>query len=91
MNNDVHYVSDGLTLKQHEDLTAKIKILLKTRSGAPHRRHRHYMLTNFEELGSRPTLARQVWVANMEMAISVARIAKANFCTQDTLCQNRTT
>ena len=22
-NNDVHYVSDGLTLKQHEELTAK--------------------------------------------------------------------
>ncbi len=45
------------------------------------------MLTNFEELGSRPTLAQQVWVANMEMAISVARISKANFCTQDILRQ----
>jgi hypothetical protein len=30
-NNSVHYVSDELTLKHHEKLTAKIKILLKTR------------------------------------------------------------
>ena len=45
------------------------------------------MLTNFEVLGSGPTLARQVWVANMKMAISIARVAKANFCLQDTLCQ----
>ena len=87
MNNDVHYVSDGLTLKQHEDLTAKIKILMETRHSALLRCHRHYNLTNFVELGSGPILAHQVWVANMEMAISGARIAKGNFCTQDTLQQ----
>ena len=86
-NNDIHYVSNGLTLKQHEELTAKIKMLLKTLRSALLRHHRHYMLTNFEELGSGPTLAHQVWVANMEMAISAARIVKANFCTQDTLHQ----
>ncbi len=74
-------------MKQHEELTAKIKILLKTRHCALLRRHRHYLLTNFEVLGSGPTLTRQVWVANMEMAISVARVAKANFCLQDTLRQ----
>ena len=74
-------------MKQHEELTAEIKLLLKTRCGALLRCHRHYILTNFEELGSGPTLACQLWVANMEMAISVARIAKANFCTQDTLQQ----
>ena len=45
------------------------------------------MLTNFEELGSGPTLARQVWFANMEMAIGITRVAKANFCTQNTLRQ----
>ncbi len=59
-NNKVHYVSNGLTMKQHEELTAKIKILLKTRRCALLRCHRHYMLTNFEVLGSGPTLARQV-------------------------------
>ncbi len=47
-------------------------------------------MTDFEALGSGPTLARQVWVANMEMAISVAKIAKANFCSQDTLRQLNT-
>jgi hypothetical protein len=86
-NNNVHYISDGLTMKQHEELTAKIKILLKTRRCALLCHHRHYMLTNFEVPGSSPILAHQVWVANMEMAISVARVAKANFCLQDTLCQ----
>ncbi len=29
-NNDVHYVSEGLTLRQHEELTTKIEILMKT-------------------------------------------------------------
>jgi hypothetical protein len=86
-NNEVHYVSDGLTTKQHEALTAKIKILLKTRHCTLLCRHRHYQSTDFEVLGSGPTLACQVWVANMEMAISVAKVAKANFCLQDTLHQ----
>jgi hypothetical protein len=66
-------------MKQHEELTAKIKIILKTRHCTLFRRHRHYLSTNFEVLRSGPALARQVWVANMEMAISVARVAKANF------------
>jgi hypothetical protein len=86
-NNEVHYVGNGLTMKQHEELTAKIKILLKTRHCVLLCRHQHYLSTNFEVLGSGPTLACQVWVANMEMAISVARVAKANFCSQDTLRQ----
>jgi hypothetical protein len=74
-------------MKQHEELTAKIKILLETRHCTLLCHHQHYLLTNFEVLGSGPTLARQVWVVNMEMAINVARVAKANFCSQDTLCQ----
>ncbi len=77
-------------MKQHEELTTKIKILLKTRHCTLLCRHRHYLSTDFEALGSSPTLARQVWVANMEMAISVAKIAKANFCSQDTLRQLNT-
>jgi hypothetical protein len=86
-NNEVHYISNGLMMKQHEELIAKIKIHMKTRDSTLLRRIRHYLLTNFEVLGSGPTLAHQVWVANMEMAISVARVAKANFCLQDTWCQ----
>ncbi len=86
-NKKVSYVSNGLTMKQHEELTAKIKILLKTSCCALLCRHRHCLSIKFEVLGSGPTLAHQVWVANMEMAVSVARVAKANFCLQDTLCQ----
>ncbi len=52
--------------------------------------HRHYMNTNSDELGCGPTLAHQVWVSYMEMAISVAKVAKGNFCTQETLRQLRT-
>jgi hypothetical protein len=48
------------------------------------------MNTNFDELGHEPTLARQVWVAFMEMAISIAKVAKGHFCTQETLHQLRT-
>ncbi len=48
------------------------------------------MSTNFDELGHGPTLARQVWVANMEMAISAAKVGKGRFCTHETLQQLRT-
>jgi hypothetical protein len=43
------------------------------------------MDVDFIELGSGPTIVRQVWVANVEMAISVAKVAQGNFCTQDNL------
>jgi hypothetical protein len=43
------------------------------------------MKIDFAELGHGPTIARQVWVANMEKAISVAKVAKANFCTQESI------
>jgi hypothetical protein len=86
-NKDAHYASEGLTLKQHNKLTAKVKVLMKTKHSALLSRHQHYMSTNFNELGRRPTLACQVWVANMEMAISTAKVAKGRFCTHETLQQ----
>jgi hypothetical protein len=43
------------------------------------------MNTNFDVLGRGPTLASQVWVAYMEMAISIAKVAKGILCTQETL------
>jgi hypothetical protein len=39
------------------------------------------MKIDFAKLGHGPTIVRQVWFANMEMAISIAKIAKGNFCT----------
>jgi hypothetical protein len=42
--NNVHYVSEGLTLRQHEELTTNIKILMKTKRSALFGRHQHYML-----------------------------------------------
>jgi hypothetical protein len=38
-------------------------------------RHQHLMDVVFLQLGSGPTIMRQVWVANVEMVMSVAKIA----------------
>jgi hypothetical protein len=89
-NKDVHYVSEGLTLRQHKELTAKVKVLMKTKRSALLGQHRHYMSTNFDELGHGPTLAHHVWVANMEVAISAAKVAKGRFCIHETFQQLRT-
>ena len=50
-NNKVHYVSNGLTMKQHEVLTAKIKILLKTRHCALLRCHRLHVIVKIGVAG----------------------------------------
>ncbi len=65
----------------------KIKELMKTKRTSLLGRHWHYMNTNYNTLGCGLTIARQVWVTNMEMAISIARVAKGNFCMQETLRQ----
>jgi hypothetical protein len=44
------------------------------------------MKIDFAKLGCGPTIVRQVWVAIMEMAISIAKVATANFCTHESLC-----
>ncbi len=46
---------------------------------------KHFMDVDFMELGGGTTIKRQVWVANVEMAISVAKVVHDNFCTQETL------
>jgi predicted RNA-binding Zn-ribbon protein involved in translation (DUF1610 family) len=84
-NSDVHHAIDGLSARQHQELTARIHCLLKTKKDSLHERHRHLMEVDFTKLGSGTTIARQVWVANVDMAISVARIAGTNTCTQEAL------
>ncbi len=86
-NCDVHYISDGLTLRQHDELASKIEELMKTKCTALLGQHRHYMNTNFITLGCGQTIARQVWFANMKMAFRVAKVAEGNFCTQEILQQ----
>ena len=89
-NSDVHHVIDGLSSRQHQELTARIHYLLETKKDSLHERHKHLMDVDFAKLGSGTTIARQVWVANVEMAISVAKVARDNFCTQETLLLLRT-
>jgi hypothetical protein len=84
-NNDVHHVIDGLSSRQQQELAERIRELMKVRKNTLLGRHKHFMDVDFNKLGSGTTIARQVWVANVEMAISVAKIARGNFCTQDSL------
>ncbi len=86
-NCDVHYISNGLTSRQHDELTSNCKELMKTKRTALLGWHRHYMNTNFNTLGCGPTFACQVWIANTEMAISIAKVVKGNFCSQEMLRQ----
>jgi hypothetical protein len=89
-NSNVHYVSEGLTVRQHDEVQAKIYNLMRTKQSALLPWHQHFLTIDFVKLGRGPTLARQVWVANMEMAISVFKVARGNFCTQESLCLLRT-
>jgi hypothetical protein len=71
---------------QHDELQAKIYELMRLKCSALLPQHQHFLTIDFIELGCGPTLARQVWVANMDMAISVFKVARGNFCTQESLC-----
>ncbi len=45
---DLHYISDGLTLRQHDKLTSKIKELMKTKCTALLGRHWHFHEHKFQ-------------------------------------------
>jgi hypothetical protein len=83
-NSNVHHVIDGLSSWQQQELTARIHRLLETKRMSLLERHKHFMDVDFMKLGSGTTIARQVWVANVEMAISIAKVVRGNFCTQET-------
>jgi len=89
-NSDVHHVIDGLSSRQHQELMARIHDLLETKKDSLLQWHKHLMDVDFVKLGSGTTIARQVWVANVEMAISVAKVGHNNSCTQETLILLRT-
>jgi len=84
-NSDAHHVINGLSSRQHQELTARIHDFLETKKDSLLERHKHLMDVDFVKVGSGTTIARQVWVANVEMVISVAKVARNNFCTQEIL------
>ncbi len=84
-NSNVHHVIEGLSLQQQQELTTRIRELLETKKNSLLERHKYLMEVDFIKLGSGTTIARQVWIANVEMAISVAKVAHGNFCPQETL------
>jgi hypothetical protein len=81
----VHHIIDGHSSQQQQELTAKIHKLLETKTTSLLKRHKHFMDVDFMKLGSGTTIKCQVWVANVEMVISVAKVVHGNFCTQETL------
>jgi hypothetical protein len=89
-NSNVHHVIDGLSSWQQQELTTRICELLETKKNSLLEQHKHLMEVDFIKLGSGTTIAHQVWIANVEMAISVAKVAHGNFCTQETLLLLRT-
>ncbi len=89
-NSDVHHVINGLSLWQQQELTPRIRELLETKKNSLLIQHKHLMEVDFIKLGSGTTIARQVWFANVEMALSIAKVAHGNFCTQETLSLLRT-
>jgi hypothetical protein len=89
-NSNVHHVIDGLSSRQQQKLMARIRKLLETKKNSLLEQHKHLMDVDFIKLGSGTTIARQVWVANVDMAISVAIVVHGNFCTQETLLLLRT-
>jgi hypothetical protein len=89
-NCDVHYISNGLTSRQHYELTSKVNELMKTKRTALLGQHRHYMNTTFNKLGRGPTLACQMWECLHSNGYQCCQVAKGNSCTQETLRQLRT-
>jgi hypothetical protein len=84
-NSNMHHVIDGLSSQQQQKLTARIHRLLETKRMSLLERHKHFMDVDFMKLGSGTTIAHQVWVANVKMAIGIAKVVHGNFCTQETL------
>jgi hypothetical protein len=84
-NSNVHQESKGLNAKQHQELTSRIQELILMKKESLLERHQHLMDMDFVQLGSGPTITRQVWVANVEMAISIAKVAWGNFCSQEVI------
>ena len=84
-NSDVHQESKGLNAKQHKELTSRIQELTLMKKESLLERHQHLMDVDFVQLGSGPTITCQVWVANVEMVISVAKVAQGNLCSQEVI------
>ncbi len=59
-NSNVHYISEGPTAWQHNEVQAKIYKLMKTKQSALLQQHQHFLTIDFVELGRGPTLACQV-------------------------------
>jgi hypothetical protein len=89
-NSNVHQESKGLNAKQHQELTSRIQELISMKKESLLKRHQYLMDVDFVQLGSSPTITRQVWVVNVEMAISVVKVAWGNFCSQEVIKVLRT-
>ncbi len=69
----MQHVINGLSSQQQQELMERIRELLKVKKNTLLERHKHFMDVDFNKLGSGTTIARQVWVANVE-AMEIERL-----------------
>jgi hypothetical protein len=68
---------DGFTFQEHNQITNRVEeySLIDPEDLLP--RHQYLPDTDFEALGSGPTIDRQIWLANITSARAAARLSQA--------------
>ncbi len=83
-NTCIHYRgADGFTMPEHNQIINRVEeySLIDPEDLLP--RHQYLLNTDFEALGSGPTIDRQIWLANITSARATARLSQAGTLTQD--------
>jgi hypothetical protein len=81
-NTCIHYRgTDGFTMPEHNKIINRVEeySLIDPKDLLP--RHQYLLETDFEALGSGPTLDRQIWLANINLARAAAHLAQAGTLT----------
>jgi hypothetical protein len=83
-NTGIHYRgTDGFTMPEHNKIINRVEeySLIDPEDLLP--RHQYLLNTDFEALGSGPTVVRQIWLANITSARAAARLAQAGTLTPE--------
>jgi len=83
-NTCIHYRgADGFTMPEHNQIINRVEeySLIDPEDLLP--RHQYLLNTDFEALGSGPTIDRQIWLANITSARAAARLAQAGTLTAE--------
>jgi hypothetical protein len=81
-NTCIHYRgTDGCTMPEHNQIINRVEeySLIDPKDLLP--RHQYLLDTDFEALGSGPTIDRQIWLANINSACVAAQLSQAETLT----------